>query len=82
VSVEDRIREPSSVNVLHKNEEVTIKTCSSNSKTTSNEEINKLEESFGKLQRITNKKPNLTSFTKNWYPKSTPPDMQFEERNF
>ena len=74
--------EPSSVNVFHKNEEVTIKTCSSNSKTTSNEEINKLEESFGKLQRITNKKPNQTSFTKNWYLKSIPPDMQFEERNF
>ena len=55
--------EPSSVNVLHKNEETT-NTCSSNSEATSDEEINKLEKSFGKLQRITNKKPNPTSFTK------------------
>ena len=27
-------------------------------------------------------KPNLISFTKNWYSKPTPPDMQFEERFF
>ncbi|KAL4616185.1 hypothetical protein ACB092_07G180400 [Castanea dentata] len=26
-------------------------------------------------------KPNLTSFTKNWYSKPTPPDVQFEERS-
>ena len=74
--------EPSSVNVLHKNEELTVNICSSNSKTTSDKEINKLEKSFGKLQRITNKKSNPTSFTKNWYPRPTPLDMQFEERNF
>ena len=75
--------EPSLVNVLHKNEEVIVNTCSSsNSETTSVEEINKLEKSFGKLQRITNKKSNPTSFTKNWYPRPTPLDMQFEERNF
>ena len=71
--------EPLSINVLHKNEEVTVNTCSSsNSETTSDEEINKFEKSFGRLQRITNKKPNPTSFTKNWYPRPTPPDMQFE----
>ena len=40
--------EPSSVNVLHKNEE-TANTCSLTSETTSYEEINKLEKSFGKL---------------------------------
>jgi hypothetical protein len=74
--------ESSTVNVLHKNDEVTVETCSSNSETTSDEEIDKLEKAFGKLQRITNKKPNPTSFTKNWYPRPTPPDMQFEERNF
>ena len=27
-------------------------------------------------------KPNLISFTKNWYSKPTPPNMQFEERFF
>ena len=27
-------------------------------------------------------KPNPMSFTKNWYSKPTPPDMQFEERIF
>jgi hypothetical protein len=75
-------RESSTINVLHKNNKVPNKTCSSNSETTSDEEIDKLEKAFGKLQRITNKKPNPTSFTKNWYPRPTPSDMQFEERNF
>ena len=74
--------ESSKINVLHKNDEVTVETCSSRSEIASDEEIDKLEKVFGKLQRITNKKPNPTSFTKNWYPKPTPPDMQFEERNF
>jgi hypothetical protein len=31
---------------------------------------------------VTNKKPNPTTFTKNWYPRPTPLDMQFEERSF
>jgi hypothetical protein len=74
--------EPSTINVINKNDEVTIETCSSNSETTFDEEIDKLEKAFGKLQRITNKKPNPTTFTKNWYPRPTPPDMQFEERSF
>jgi hypothetical protein len=74
--------EPSSINALHNNEEVTVNTCFSNSKTTSDEEINKLKKSFGKLQKITNKKPNPTSFTKNWYTRPTPPNMQFKERKF
>ena len=74
--------ESSKINVLHKNDEVTVETCSSRSEIASDEEIDKLEKVFGKLQRITNKKPNPTSFTKNRYPKPTPPDMQFEERNF
>ena len=74
--------EPSSINVLHKNEKVIIKTCSSNSETSSDEEINKLEKSFDNLQRITNKKTNPTSVIKNWYLRPTPPDMQFKERNF
>ena len=46
--------ELSSVHVLHKKEE-TDNTCSSNLETTSDEEIDKLEKSFDKLQRITNK---------------------------
>ena len=25
--------------------------------------------------------PTLTNLTKNWYPRPTPPDLQFEERN-
>jgi hypothetical protein len=41
--------ESSIVNVLHKNDDVTIETCSSSSETTSDEEIDKLEKAFGKL---------------------------------
>ena len=47
----------STLNVLH-NDIVTVET--------SDEEINKLEQAFGKNQRIHNKKPNPTTFTKNW----------------
>ena len=73
----------SKLNVMNKNKEiVTVETGSSNSEATSDEEINKIEEAFGKLQRIHTKKPNPTTFTKNWYPRPTPPDMQFEERSF
>ena len=36
---------------------------------------------FPEIKRfVGNSKP--MSFTKNWYPKPTPPDMQFEERSF
>jgi hypothetical protein len=34
------------------------------------------------LNRIHKPKFPPTSLTKNWYPKPTPPDIQFEERNF
>jgi hypothetical protein len=71
----------SKLNVINK-DIVTVETCSSNSEATSDEEINKLEQAFGKIQRIHSKKPNPTTFTKNWYPRPTPPDMQFEERSF
>jgi hypothetical protein len=74
--------EPSTINVINKNDEVNMETCYSNLETTSEEEIDNLEKAFGKLQRITNKKPNPTTFTKNWYPRPTPLDMQFEERSF
>ena len=43
---------PLSVNVLHKNNEVTVETCSSNSETTSDEEIDKLEKAFGKHTHV------------------------------
>jgi hypothetical protein len=46
------------MNVINK-DIVTIETCSSNSEATSDEEINKLEKAFGKLQRIYNKKPDV-----------------------
>ena len=63
--------EPSTINVINKNDEVNVETCSSDSETTSDEKIDKLEKAFGKLQRITNKKPNPTTFTKNWYLRPT-----------
>ena len=42
--------EPSTINVINKNDEVNVETCSSNSATTSDEEIEKIEEAFGKLK--------------------------------
>jgi hypothetical protein len=71
----------STINIINK-DIVTVETCSSSSEATSDEEITKLEKAFGKIQRMTTKKPNPTTFTKNWYPRPTPPDMQFEERSF
>jgi hypothetical protein len=41
--------EPSTISVINKNDEVNVETCSSNSETTSKEEIDKLEKAFGKL---------------------------------
>ena len=67
-------------NVLSKNDKIT--TNSSESEPSFDDEINKLEEAFDKLQRITTKRVNPTSFIKIWYPRPTPPDIQFEERNF
>ena len=54
------------VTVIKKDNQMKINssTNSSKSKTSSDEEISKLEEAFGKLQRITNKRVNPTSFTK------------------
>ena len=67
----------SKLNVINK-DIVIVETYSSNSEATSDEEINKLEQAFGKIQRIHTKKPNPTTFTKNWYPWPTPPDMQLD----
>jgi hypothetical protein len=41
--------EPSTINVINKNDDINVETCSSNSETTSEEEIDKLEKVFGKL---------------------------------
>jgi hypothetical protein len=56
----------------------------SSSESDSDENIRKVEKALSALElsRIHKPKFPLTSFTKNWYPKPTPPDIQFEERNF
>jgi len=50
----------------------------------SDENIKKIEKALSALElnRIHKPKFSPTSFTKNWYPKPTPPDIQFEERSF
>ena len=56
---------------------------SSSSKTSSDseKEIEKLENQFRGLEVKRLYQPTLTTLTKNWYPRPTPPDLQFEERN-
>jgi len=56
----------------------------SSSESDSDENIRKVEKAFSALElnRIHKPKFSPTSFTKNWYPKPTPPDIQFEERSF
>lgn len=46
--------------------------------------IHQMEKAFQNLEvkRLNVKRTNPTSLTKNWYPRPTPPDLQFEERNF
>ena len=61
-------------------------TTSNSSSRTSSEiekEIEHLEDQFRGLQvnRLYQPKVNPTSLTKNWYPRPTPPDLQYEERN-
>ena len=60
-------------------------TSSSSSKTSSEDEkeIEQLEDQFRGLQvyKLYHSKVNPTSLTKNWYPKPTPPNLQFKERN-
>ena len=60
-------------------------TRSDSSSTTSSEtekEIEQIENQFQGLQvnRLYQPKVTPTSLTKNWYPRPTPPDLQFEER--
>ena len=61
-----------------------IHTASSSSSRTSSEsekEIEKLENWFRGLEVNMLHQPTPTTLTKNWYPRPTPPDLQFEERN-
>jgi hypothetical protein len=50
----------------------------------SDENIRKVEKTLSALElnRIKNPRFSPTSLTKNWYPKPTPLDIQFEERSF
>ncbi|KAI5343746.1 hypothetical protein L3X38_011622 [Prunus dulcis] len=67
---------------------MSLDSISSQESETSN--ISKIEQAFNNLQSNQNSqslkvscstgKANPTSLTKNWYPKPTPPDVQFKER--
>jgi hypothetical protein len=48
------------------------------------DEVKPIHKAFQKLElkRITKQKVNPTSLTNDWYPRPTPPDIQFKERNF
>jgi len=50
----------------------------------SDENIRKVEKALSALELNRIHKPKFppTSLTKNWYPRPTPPDIQFEERSF
>ena len=58
---------------------------SSNNKTSTEfeKEIEKLENQFQWLQvnKLYHWRVTPTNLTKNWYPRPTPPDLQFEEKN-
>jgi len=56
----------------------------SSSESESDENIRKVEKALSALElnRINKPKFSPTTLTKNWYPKPTPPDIQFEERSF
>jgi hypothetical protein len=56
----------------------------SSSDSESDENIKKIEKALSglELNRIHKPKFPPTSLTKNWYPRPTPPDIQFKERNF
>ena len=61
-----------------------VHTASSSSSRTSSEsekEIEKLENQFQGLEVNRLHQPTPITLTKNWYPRPTPPDLQFEERN-
>jgi hypothetical protein len=86
--VKTKQEQPSSSNTLsvtkiHESSENSSE-IESFSESDSDENIRKVEKALSafELNRIHKPKFPPTSFTKNWYPKPTPPDIQFEERNF
>jgi hypothetical protein len=56
----------------------------SSSESESDENVKKVEKALSALELNRIHKPKFppTSLTKNWYPKPTPPDIQFDERSF
>jgi hypothetical protein len=56
----------------------------SSSESNSNENIRKVEKALSALElnRIHKSKFPPMSLTKNWYPKPTPPDIQFESKHY
>ena len=54
--------------------------CSTTS-SDSDKEIQKLENQFRGLEVKRLYQPTPTTLTRNWYPRPTPPNLQFEERN-
>jgi hypothetical protein len=82
--VKPKQEQPSSSNTLSVTKIAESSETESSSESESDENIRKVEKAFSALElnRIHKPKFSPTSFTKNWYPRPTPPDIQFEERNF
>ena len=59
----------------------TASSSSSQISSDSENEIEKLENQFRGLEGKRLYQPTPTTLTRNWYPRPTPPDLQFEERN-
>ena len=67
---------------ISRNEKETFSDENTNSDSLSFVSIKKVfDDDLLEIKRFVGK-PNPISFTKNWYSKPTPPDMQFEERSF
>ena len=64
-----------STNVLN------IQTSSSNSSQVSDQEFEQLETQFQDFEVKRLYHPDPSSSTKNWYPRPSPPDLRYEERN-
>ncbi|KAL0008661.1 hypothetical protein SO802_010163 [Lithocarpus litseifolius] len=59
----------------------TASSSSSKASSKSDKEIEHIESQFRSLEVKKLHHPNPISLTKNWYPRPTPPDLQYEERN-
>jgi hypothetical protein len=89
--IKDIEKTPPTLKVIHKQKDK-IQSNTENSTSDSepetgnstDSEIQQLQQQFSEFQvnRIMKPKVNPTSYTMNWYPRPTPPDMQYEERNF